>query len=67
MIRMLERTLDVLDNEGNPRQWIVKLNKDKIKEIKMIYEVNKYKGKYKIMNDSELITFLKEYKQNKKK
>mgnify|MGYP003637599995 FL=1 len=63
MIRMLTRTEGVLDNEGNPRQWIVKIKNDKIKEIKMIYEVNKYKGEYAIMDDSQLIKFLKTWKQ----
>jgi hypothetical protein len=63
MIRMLMRTEGVLDNEGNPRQWIVKMSGNKIKEIKMIYEVNKYKGKYSIMDDSQLIQFLKQCKQ----
>lgn len=63
MIRMLIRTEGVLDNEGNPRQWIVKIKNDKITEIKMIYEVNKYKGEYAIMDDSQLIKFLKEWKQ----
>jgi hypothetical protein len=63
MIRMLTRTEGVLDNEGNPRQWIVKMTGNKIKEIKMIYEVNKYKGKYSIMDDSQLIQFLKQCKQ----
>jgi len=63
MIRMLMRTEGVLDNEGNPRQWIVKMSGNKIKEIKMIYEVNKYKGKYSIMDDNQLIQFLKQCKQ----
>ena len=63
MIRMLMRTEGVLDNEGNPRQWIVKMNGKKIKEIKMIYEANKYKGKYSIMDDNQLIQFLKQCKQ----
>jgi hypothetical protein len=63
MIRMLTRTEGVLDNEGNPRQWIVKMTGKKIREIKMIYEVNKYKGKYSIMDDSQLIQFLKQCKQ----
>lgn len=63
MIRMLTRTEGVLDNEGNPRQWIVKMTGNKIKEIKMIYEVNKYKGKYSIMDDNQLIQFLKQCKQ----
>jgi len=63
MIRMLMRTKGVLDNEGNPRQWIVKMSGNKIKEIKMIYQINKYKGKYSIMDDSQLIQFLKQCKQ----
>ena len=63
MIRMLTRTEGVLDNEGNPRQWIVKTKNNKITEIKMIYEVNKYKGKYSIMDDNQLIQFLKTWKQ----
>jgi len=63
MIRMLMRTEGVLDNEGNPRQWIVKTTGKKIKEIKMIYEVSKYEGKYSILDDSQLIQFLKEWKQ----
>ena len=57
------RTEGVLDNEGNPRQWIVKTTGKKIKEIKMIYEVSKYEGKYSILDDSQLIQFLKEWKQ----
>ena len=63
MIRMLTRTEGVLDNEGNPRQWIVKMTGKKIKEIKMIYEAKKYKGKYSIMDDNQLIQFLKQCKQ----
>ena len=61
MINFIKRTINAKDLEGNTRQWIVKMNGDKISEIKMIYEVNKYKGKRVILNDEQLLEFLIDY------
>tara|TARA_R110002049_G_scaffold104384_1_gene250843 strand:+ start:284 stop:484 length:201 start_codon:yes stop_codon:yes gene_type:complete len=63
MINFIKRTLNAKDLEGNTRQWIVKMNGNKIREIKMIYEVSKYKGKRVILNDEQLLEFLIDYNQ----
>jgi hypothetical protein len=63
MINFIKRTLNAVDLEGNTRQWIVKMSGDKIREIKMIYEVSKYKGKRVILNDEQLLEFLTDYNQ----
>ena len=63
MINFIKRTLNAVDLEGNTRQWIVKMNGNKIREIKMIYEVSKYKGKRVILNDEKLLEFLIDYNQ----
>ena len=63
MVNFIKRTLNAVDLEGNTRQWIVKMNGDKIREIKMIYEVSKYKGKRVILNDEQLLEFLIDYNQ----
>ena len=63
MISFLKRTLNAVDLEGNSRQWVVKMDGDKIREVKMIYEVNKYKGKRVILNDEQLLEFLTDYNQ----
>ena len=61
MINFIKRTLNAVDLEGNTRQWIIKMNGDKISEVKMIYEVSKYKGKRVILNDEQLLEFLIDY------
>jgi len=61
MVNFLKRTLNATDLEGNTRQWIVKMQGDKIREVKMIYEVSKYKGKRVILNDEQLLEFLIDY------
>ena len=61
MVNFIKRTLNAKDLEGNTRQWIVKMNGNKIREIKMIYEVSKYKGKRVILNDEQLLEFLIDY------
>ena len=63
MINFIKRTLNAKDLEGNTRQWIVKMNGNKIREIKMIYEVSKYKGKRVILDDEQLLEFLTDYNQ----
>lgn len=63
MINFIKRTLNAVDLEGNTRQWVVKMKGDKIREIKMIYEVSKYKGKRVILNDEQLLEFLTDYNQ----
>jgi len=63
MVNFIKRTLNAVDLEGNTRQWIVKMKGNKIREIKMIYEVSKYKGKRVILNDEQLLEFLIDYNQ----
>jgi len=63
MVDFIKRTLNAVDLEGNTRQWVVKMNGNKIREIKMIYEVSKYKGKRVILNDEQLLEFLIDYNQ----
>ena len=66
MISLLKKTLNCKDLEGNTRQWIVKMRGNKITEVKMIYQVDKYKGKRVILNDEQLLEFLTDYKQRNK-
>tara|TARA_R110002050_G_C8913595_1_gene510953 strand:+ start:730 stop:930 length:201 start_codon:yes stop_codon:yes gene_type:complete len=66
MVNFIKRTLNAVDLEGNTRQWIVKMSGDKVREIKMIYEVSKYKGKRVILNDEQLLEFLIEYNKRNK-
>jgi len=63
MINFIKRTLNAKDLEGNTRQWVIKMKGNKIREIKMIYEVSKYKGKRVILNDEQLLEFLIDYNQ----
>ena len=63
MINFIKRTLNAKDPEGNTRQWVIKMKGNKIREIKMIYEVSKYKGKRVILNDEQLLEFLIDYNQ----
>ena len=66
MISLLKKTLNAKDLEGNTRQWIVKMKGNKITEVKMIYQVDKYKGKRVILNDEQLLEFLTDYKERNK-
>ena len=66
MISLLKKTLNAKDLEGNTRQWIVKMKGNKITEVKMIYQVDKYKGKRVILNDEQLLEFLLDYKERNK-
>ena len=63
MVNFIKRTLNAKDLEGNTRQWVIKMKGNKIREIKMIYEVSKYKGKRVILNDEQLLEFLIDYNQ----
>ena len=45
MIKAIEKTLNCTDKNGVQRGWIVKYDsKDKIKEIKSLFNPNEYKG-----------------------
>tara|TARA_R110002050_G_scaffold24443_2_gene65446 strand:- start:670 stop:870 length:201 start_codon:yes stop_codon:yes gene_type:complete len=66
MIEFLKKTINCKDLEGNSRQWIIIMDGSKITEVKMIYEVDKYKGEYILLDDTQLIKFLTEYKLKNK-
>ena len=60
--------LDILRrNPNSKRRWIVKYdNKDRIKEIKLLYNDHEYKGERKMFTDEELKIILELNKKNKK-
>ena len=66
MIKTIQKTLNVLDINGNPRRWIIKYdNKDKIKEVKLLYQDTIYKGSRTILTDEQVLEKLINEKKNK--
>jgi glycine cleavage system H lipoate-binding protein len=61
IIETLSKTLNVIDEDGVARGWIVKYNsQDRIKEVKLLYNPNEYDGSRTILNDEELLIKLKQ-------
>ena len=60
MIKAIEKTLNCTDKNGVQRGWIVKYDsKDKIKEIKSLFNPNDYKGSSPVYNDEQILVILK--------
>lgn len=65
-INAIRRTLNATDSNGMARAWVIYYDdKDKIKEIKSIFNPLKYKGSRPLLTDDEIIDkLIKEKKQN---
>lgn len=60
MIKAIEKTLNCTDKNGVQRGWIIKYDsKDKIKEIKSLFNPNDYKGSRPVYNDEQILVILK--------
>jgi hypothetical protein len=61
--------LDVLRrNPNSKRRWIVKYDsKERIREVKLLYNDHEYRGERKKLTDEELKTILELNNKNKKK
>lgn len=64
-IKAIEKTLNCVDNDGDARGWVVYYDKkDKIKEIKNLFNPTAYKGSRPIYNDEQIIEILKKEKRD---
>ena len=55
-IRAIQKTLNCVDSNGRPRGWVIYYdNKDRIKEIKSLFNPEAYTGSRYIHTDSEII------------
>jgi hypothetical protein len=61
--------LDILRrNPNSKRRWIVKYDsKERIREVKLLYNDHEYRGERKKLTDEELKTILELNNKNKKK
>ena len=66
-IKIIERTLNCVDSKGIPRGWVVYYDKnDRIKEIKSLFNTQKYKGSRYVHTDTEIIEKLTNEKLKQK-
>jgi|TARA_Y100000310_G_scaffold258297_1_gene266666 hypothetical protein len=63
-LNTIKRTANAIDNNGNKRGWIVYYDKEKIIEIKSLFNPKKYKGKHPVYSDKQIIKILLEEKRN---
>ena len=62
-IRAIQKTLNCVDSNGRPRGWVIYYdNKDRIKEIKSLFNPEEYEGSRSVYTDSEIIQKLKDEK-----
>ena len=55
-LKIIERTLNCVDSKGIPRGWVIYYdNKDRIKEIKSLFNPLTYKGSRYVHTDTEII------------
>ena len=55
-IKIIERTLNCVDNEGIPRGWVIYYdNNDRIEEIKSLFNPKTYEGSRYVHTDTEII------------
>ena len=65
-IKIIERTLNCVDSKGIPRGWVIYYDKnDRIKEIKSLFNPQKYKGSRYVYTDTEIIEKLTNEKLKK--
>ena len=55
-LKIIERTHNCVDSKGIPRGWVIYYdNKDRIKEIKSLFNPETYTGSRYIHTDTEII------------
>ena len=55
-LKIIERTLNCVDSKGIPRGWVIYYdNKDRIKEIKSLFNPETYSGSRYVHTDAEII------------
>ena len=65
-LKIIERTLNCVDSKGIPRGWVIYYdNKDRIKEIKSLFNPEIYKGSRYVHTDAEIIEKLTNEKLKK--
>jgi hypothetical protein len=65
-LKIIERTLNCVDSKGIPRGWVIYYDKnDRIKEIKSLFNPQKYKGSRYVHTDTEIIEKLTNEKLKK--
>jgi len=58
-IGMIKKTMGCKDKDGIARGWIIYYDKkDKIKEIKSLFNPSKYKGSRPVYSDKQLVNIL---------
>lgn len=66
MIKTIEKTIGCKDKKGIARGWVIKYDsKDRIKEIKSLFNPNDYKGSRPIYTDAQILIILKREKTKK--
>ena len=64
LIEMIQDTMNVADEDGVKRGWIVKYNsRDRIKEVKLLFNPKQYDGSRTILDDQQLLLKLKKEKK----
>jgi len=64
-LKIIEKTRNCVDRNGIPRGWVVYYDKktDRIKEIKSLFNPQRYTGSRYVHTDTEIIEKLKKEKQ----
>ena len=62
-LKLIEKTLNCVDSKGIPRGWVIYYDtKDRIKEIRSLFNPQTYKGSRYVHTDIEIIEKLKKEK-----
>ncbi len=65
-LKIIEKTINCTDSKGIPRGWVIYYdNKDRIKEIKSLFNPEIYKGSRYVHTDKEIIEKLTNEKLKK--
>ena len=65
-IKIIEKTLNCVDNQGIPRGWVVYYDKnDRISEVKSLFNPKDYDGSRYVHTDEQIIKKLQEEKLKK--
>jgi len=55
-LKLIEKTLNCVDSKGIPRGWVIYYDtKDRIKEIRSLFNPQTYKGSRYVHTDTEII------------
>jgi len=58
-ILMIKKTMNFKDKDGVARAWVIYYdNKDKIKEVKSLFNLKQYKGSRPTYTDKQIISIL---------